>query len=405
MKNKAPKSWQKVKLGELGNVITGKTPPTSQKDYFKPDFPFITPTDIIDYDVRYNYTTERFVSEKWANKAKNLRIPKNATCFVCIGSTIGKMCLVRQESFTNQQINSVVVDESKANQLFIYYLLKQNQKGILREFGGGGAAKPIINKSTFEGIELEIPEHVSEQRQIVSALSAFDDKIELNNKIAKTLEEIAQAIFKEWFVHFKFPVYEKAEFIDSELGKIPEGWKLSQLSDIATIIMGQSPSSEFYNKKNVGLPFHQGVTNFGGRFPNHEIFCTQNNRVAEEGDLLFSVRAPVGRINIADIKISLGRGVAGIRHKNNYQSYLYYLLKRLFRKEDSLGGGSVFPSVTKDDMESMKMLIPAEELVKKFENIVSGMDRKIEMVEKENQKLAVLRDLLLPKLMRGEIRV
>lgn len=263
---------------------------------------------------------------------------------------------------------------------FFYYLLKTLKLNKLNS----DSAVPGLNRDTAYAQPVLLPT-LPEQERIASILSAFDDKTEVNNRITKTLEEMAQILFKEWFVKSECPI--------------------GKLSDIAKITMGQSPSSKFYNENGEGLPFHQGVTNFGNRFARHEVYCTENNRVAEKGDILFSVRAPVGRLNIADTKISLGRGVAAIRHKNNHQSYLYYLLKRLFKKEDSLGGGSVFPSVTKDDMEGMKIFVPDEDVVGKFENIVSNMDRKIEASEKENQKLAALRDLLLPKLMRGEVRV
>ncbi|OGZ88994.1 MAG: hypothetical protein A2581_00175, partial [Candidatus Staskawiczbacteria bacterium RIFOXYD1_FULL_37_110] len=177
------KAWRKVKLGELGSIITGTTPPTGRKDFFGGDFPFITPTDIVDFNIRYNYKTERFLSEKWKNKAERILIPKDAVCFVCIGSTIGKICLANKKSFTNQQINTFVADPKKVNSKFIYYLLKDNQENIIKQYGGSGSGKEIINKSTFSGIELLINGDIKEQKRIADVLSGFDDKIELNNKI------------------------------------------------------------------------------------------------------------------------------------------------------------------------------------------------------------------------------
>jgi len=113
--------------------------------------------------------------------------------------------------------------------------------------------------------------------------------------------------------------------------RIPEGWEVRRLGEVGEIVMGQSPSSEFYNNTGQGLPFHQGVRDFGARFPVHITFCTIDKRIAERGDILLSVRAPVGRINIANTKIIIGRGLAALRHKKLLQSFLLYQLKNIFR--------------------------------------------------------------------------
>ena len=149
---------------------------------------------------------------------------------------------------------------------------------------------------------------------------------------------MAEQIYKEWFVRMRFPGYENAEF---EKG-VSKGWQIIPLSSIANILMGQSPKSEFYNEDGIGLPFHQGVGSYGKRFPIHDIFCSVSGRQAKKGDILFSVRAPVGRINVADKKLIIGRGLAAIRHKNNLQSYLFYLLNYYFQIEDVIGNGSIF---------------------------------------------------------------
>lgn len=417
------KNWQKVKLGDLGKVITGKTPPTDQKDYFEGELPFITPTDIADFDVRYNYTTDRFVSEKWAGKAKNLRIPKNSTCFVCIGSTIGKMCLVKQDSFTNQQINSVVVNELKSDPLFIYYLLKQNQIDILKEFGGGGAAKPIINKSTFENIELQIPQDISKQRKITSILSAFDDKIEVNNEIVKTLEEMARAIFKEWFVNFRFPGYQKVEFVDSELGKIPKGWEIKRIKDIAKINKGISYSSEEIKDNSVGLPMIN-LANFqrgGGFNPGGIKFYTgryKTTDLVKPGDILVAMtdltsnREVIGHpARVPSYahweKILISLDVCAVDTEELYIEFLYYLM---LRKEFSYlmassAGGTNVAHLSKSVIENYSFVLPERNLIKVFQDFIKPVFSRINTVEMENQKLATLRDLLLPKLMKGEVRV
>jgi len=169
--------------------------------------------------------------------------------------------------------------------------------------------------------------------------------------------------------------------------------------------MGQSPKSEYYNDNGVGLPFHQGVTGFGDRYPTNQTYCTQKKRMAQAGDILFSVRAPVGRINISTEKIIIGRGLSAIRSKDNHQSYLFYELKNHFFKEDMIGGGAIFAAITKKDLENVVIIYSDERTIEQFENITNPVDRQIEILSTQNQKLAQARDLLLPRLMSGAIEV
>jgi len=173
----------------------------------------------------------------------------------------------------------------------------------------GGTRMPRANWKTLKETVWQLPD-LDKQRTIGNILLTYDDLIENNTKRIKILEQIAQAIYKEWFVYFRFPGCEKVKMIDpirnsassngagskTEFGKIPSGWKIGKLSDLANITMGQSPSSNFYNEIGEGLSFHQGVTNFGFRFPTTTAFSTEGTRKANTGDILFSVRAPVGRI-------------------------------------------------------------------------------------------------------------
>ena len=190
------------------------------------------------------------------------------------------------------------------------------------------------------------------QRRIASILSAYDGLIENNTRRIKILEQMAQAIYREWFVEFRAPGVKLRKATSEEqkvTGKdrFPAGWEVTPLSEMCDIVMGQSPKSEFYNEVGEGLPFHQGVTDFGDRFPTDRMYCTVENRVAEAGDILFSVRAPVGRINIATKKIVIGRGVSAIRSKAGNQAFVFQQLIETFHEEDMMGGGTIFKSVTR----------------------------------------------------------
>lgn len=397
-------SLTKTQIRKLGKIVTGKTPPTKVLEYFGAKYPFITPSDISDYTIKYLNTTERYLSEEGKKYQKSLQIPENTVCFVAIGSTVGKMCFTKSKSFTNQQIHSIIVDEKNYDPHYVFYKIHYEYPKIKSIADANGSGKPIINKSDFSNIEIEVDD-LPTQQKIALILSTYDDLIENNTRRIKILEEMAQTIYKEWFVNFRFPGHEKVKFVDSSLGKIPEGWEVKDLINVANILMGQSPKSEFYNEDDIGLPFHQGVTDFGFRFPEHSTFCSVQNRIAEKLDILFSVRAPVGRINIANSKLIIGRGLSAIRHKDNLQSYLFYLLKNTFTIEDTLGSGAIFNSVTKDDMYKIKVIKPSNEFDKHFNELIEPIDSQIENLNSKISNLRKTRDLLLPKLMSGEVEL
>lgn len=195
--------------------------------------------------------------------------------------------------------------------------------------------------------------------------------------------------------------YEDVKVVDG----VPEGWKNTKLVDIADIIMGQSPKSEFYNNERVGIPFHQGVGSYGRRFAIDEVYSTSYTRIAEENSILFSVRAPVGRLNITKNKIVIGRGLAAIKHKQGYQSYLFYLLKERFFKDNLVGNGAIFASITKDELLNQMFLVANKKLVVSYDEIVKNIDAKINALDSQIDLLVQAHDRVLPKLMSGEIEV
>lgn len=279
-----------------------------------------------------------------------------------------------------------------------------------------------IKQSELRKIVLSLPP-IAEQRAIADLLGALDDKIDQNRRTSLALEGLARAIYRAWFVDFE-PVKAKSagakEFpsmpqnifdalpdaiVEGELGAIPNGFTVKPLTAVAALTMGQSPPSKFYNEIGDGLPFHQGVTDFGFRFPTHRVYCTTEGRLAEAGDVLLSVRAPVGRINIADRRIVLGRGLAGLRHVDAQQSYLQYLLRHVFAEEDAIGEGTVYNAVTKAFLQNMKILVPPMEIRSAFENFVAPMDELILRTEQAATAPARMRDVLLPRLLSGQVRV
>ncbi|MCI1593113.1 restriction endonuclease subunit S [Heyndrickxia oleronia] len=286
---------------------------------------------------------------------------------------------------------------------FVYYLsINRSFRENAERLMVGTSGRQRVDKQQFENLVITIPD-IETQKRIASILSGIDSKIELNVKMNQTLEEMAMTLYKHRFVDFGS--IQHGEFVESELGMIPKGWQVGSLSNIANILMGQSPKSEFYNQNGDGLPFHQGVKDFGDRFPSHVTYCTKELRVANAGEILVSVRAPVGRLNITDKKIIIGRGLAALSPKSDYYSFLLYTLKHLFAVEDQYGSGTVFNSITKKDLESLKVIIPDEKSIKEFEKKVSKYDALIAKQSKEIDLLIQARDYLLPRLLSGEIDV
>lgn len=312
-----------------------------------------------------------------------------------VGAYCGSVQICRGKFWASD--NTIVVKPKDDNDLsYFYYKLNSLP---LRGFAGG-AAQPLLTQGVLKSIKAQfsIP---SEQKKIAIFLKNYDDLIENNKRRIALLEESARQLYKEWFVRFRFPGHEHVKIVDG----VPEGWVRKPLAELAHITMGQSPKSEFYNKDGEGLPFHQGVTKFGFRFVEHDTYCTKPSRVSEKGDILFSVRAPVGRVNITTDVIAIGRGLSAIRSKNKNQSFLFYSLKSVFFKEDMIGGGAIYASVTKKDLQSQEILVPDYKLEHDFNEFAKSVDKQIQRLHQTNVNLTAARDLLLPKLMSGELAV
>ena len=298
-----------------------------------------------------------------------------------------------------------------------YYALKNLDISTLES----GSAVPSLSRDDFYRKELKLPT-ISEQKAIARILGALDDKIEVNQKMNQTLEEIAKAIFKSWFIDFD-PVHAKAEgrptglsqeisdlfpdeLVDSEIGKIPKGWEAGSLSDIADVTMGQSPPGSTYNEEGEGLPFYQGSADFGFRFPSLRKYCSHPKRLAETDDALMSVRAPVGDLNRAKGKCCIGRGLASIRSNNSNQSWVFYQCKFLSQRLDTFNSeGTVFGSINGKDLKGLLIIIGPDSIVERFNALAKPIDESIKINTSEIEVLSELRDALLPKLISGELRV
>ncbi|OGT08941.1 MAG: hypothetical protein A2X78_00100 [Gammaproteobacteria bacterium GWE2_37_16] len=296
----------------------------------------------------------------------------------------------------------VIKARENNDQKFLFYFVA-NPVFIDKSMGAStGTHMPRADWNFLINTKWYIPS-LPEQHAIAAVLSSLDDKIELLREQNKTLEATAQAVFKEWFVNFNFPGA-TGKMIDSELGEIPEGWKIGKLGEEFEIIMGQSPDGKSYNEQGEGMIFFQGRTDFQERFPKTRLFTTEPKRIAEKFDTLVSVRAPVGDINVAFEQCCIGRGLGAVRSK--YKSYALYKIKPLKEVfENFETEGTIFGSINKDSFLNIEVIIPCSVIIDDFEKTINPIDQKIFNNSSQIQTISNLRDVLLPKLMNGEVKV
>ena len=397
-----------VKLGDICNFYNGGA--WSQNEFTEAGYPVLKVSNCKSNG--FEISDVSYIPYDIAQKSKINKLQIDDVIIATVGShpnlvesAAGRSCVVTTAVvgfYLNQ--NAVCLrskDPNVFSQKYLGYLAASAPfKHYIQSRGKGAANQMRIAISAIKDFSFVLPD-IEVQKAVGTILSAYDDLIENNQKQIKLLEEAAQRLYKEWFVDLRFPGHENTKIVDG----IPEGWKVRCLSEIADVLMGQSPKSEFYNLDRNGLPFHQGVGSYGTRFVKDSTYSTSYTRIAEPGSILFSVRAPVGRLNITKNKIVIGRGLAAINHKTGMQSYLFYLLKERFFKDNIIGNGSIFASISKDELLEQKFIIPINGLVKAFNNIAKSIDGKIAILVDQTTLLIEARDRLLPRLMNGDIEI
>ena len=347
------------------------------------------------------------VSEETYREWSKRAVPQAEDLILAREAPIGNVTIIPKNLRVCLGQRTVLIRPNKnkvCSMFLVYFMLGDDiQAKLLGR--STGATVSHLNMRDIRSLALPKLPPLPTQRKIAAILSAYDDLIENNTRRIKILEDMAATIYRQWFVEFRFPGHENVPMVASELGSIPQGWEVMQLGEMCHVLMGQSPKSEFYNETGEGLPFHQGVTDFGNRFPIHRIYCTVENRIAMTGDILFSVRAPVGRINLANNKIVIGRGLSAIRSKSGNQAFMFQQLQDKFREEDTMGSGTIFNAITKGDLMGIQLLKPRKLIIDDFEEIVEPVFSQLANLTLTNANLRQTRDLLLPKLISGQLDV
>jgi len=388
VKNKQPKTWRKVRLGEFAEV----NPPVRLQR--GKEYPFLDMADVIPLSRMTNWQKRKVFNGSGA------RFENGDTLFARITPCLenGKITQARELktlAFGSTEFYVLRGKQGISDSDFISYLSRAYKIRKLAEGSMVGASgRQRVERVAFENIEVEVPEDINTQKRIAEVLSAFDDKIEVNNKISKNLEAMAQAIFKEWFANFRFPGHEKVKMVNSELGKIPEGWKVKNFEDIMDFLNGEYiPQSQYDSKGNYLI---YGSNTIMGR----------SNKYLYKGPIIIlaKIGSYCGAIRYSHFPCWINNNAGGIKGKKEIPtSFIYYLLRKFNFNQVKEGTGQ--PFISMKGLKIQKGILPPQKLLDLFNKNIDNIKNYIANNEKENQKLAAFRDLLLPKLMSGEIRI
>lgn len=390
--------WKTYTLGKdvvtkLGDGLHGTPKYDDNGEYY-----FINGSNLVDGKIVINSNTKKVTEEEFVKYKKDL---SDKTILLGINGTIGNVALYNNEMCILGKSAAYLNINDDFDKQFIRYVLTNDHFQNYIKNNASGTTIKNVGLGLLRDYQFLAPKDKTEQTQIAQILTSLDDKIELNLQMNQTLEAMAQAIFKEWFVDFKFPGFD-GELVDG----LPKGWRMGNLGEEFNLTMGQSPKGETLNQVNEGMIFYQGRTDFGFRFPSNRIYTTEPNRIANELDTLVCVRAPVGDVNMAIEKCCIGRGLSAVIHKSNAYSYTYYSMKNIepiFKGFES--EGTVFGSLNKNNFENIEIVVPDKNIIKQFETLVNPIDNKILENSNQIQSLTQTRDTLLPKLMSGKIEI
>lgn len=374
--------WSDKAIGDLGTVVTGSTPPSRHPDWFGNEVPFVTPSDMNEGDRRPS--PGRCLSRLGRVGLKTRIVPANAVAFVCIGATIGKVCLLPTESVTNQQINTIVPN-SDTDSRFLYYLLRYAAQGIAQ--GASGAATPIINKSVFSSVVVRVPD-LATQIGIGQVLGSFDDLIENNRRRVEVLEEMARAIYREWFVKFRYPGHSDVPMTDSALGPIPERWMAGTIGDVLELIYGKALKADARRGGGVAVVSSAGVVGW------------HDEMLVDGPAIVVGRKGNVGSVHWVD-------GPCWPIDTAYYVSTdlpLRFVAEQLRRSEFTNSHAAV-PGLSREAAYARPFLVPPSDLLASYQTLADSFGTQAASLSWQSENLRALRDLLLPKLVTGQIDV
>ena len=381
------------KLKDIGKIVTGKTPKTSEKENFsnKNDkYLFLTPKDMSGND-KYIRVTERFLTDNVTSKFSNIILYTKSVCISCIGSNMGKVFMIEKPTITNQQINSITtINENICNPEYLYYYFKDKKEYL--KCIAGGSTMPILNKSTFENIDVDLPD-IAIQNKIVKIVKHIDEKIELNNQTNDNLLELINNLYKESFSNIE---------------------EYKQADEIANITIGKTPPRSnrecfTYNEDDIKWLSISDLGKCGMYAWNTSEKLTEdavnkyNVKVIPENTIVLSFKLTIGRIAITAKKMATNEAIAHFNLIDRDMIYYLYSYLKNFDYSKLGNTSSIATAVNSKIIKAMPISVPNKTMILEFNNKVKPLFEKIKLNEAQNETLTQLRDTLLPKLMNGEI--
>ena len=378
--------WTYRPLGELVSFASGGTPSKKRDDYWGGTIPWISAKTLKTENID---TSDLFITEEGL-KAGSKIAPKGSILLLTRGSGLFNgipIARVEKDVAFNQDIKCLDSYGEVENEFIFYWLLSQKDY-LMAKVGVTGIGAGKFDLDFLQKLMIPIPSE-RERKSIVGFASSISEKIRCNAKVNDNLQQQAMALYAEMF-------------LNSSNNDVTSG----TLSDIAVITMGQSPSGSSYNEDGVGEVFYQGRAEFGFRFPKRRLFTTEPKRMAVAGDVLLSVRAPVGDLNMAYERCCIGRGLGAIHSKTGHSSFVLYTMFALRSQLNVFNGeGTVFGSINRDALNAIPIDVPLMTKIDRFEAVAHPIDELIRTNYEENCRLEAIRNSLLPKLMSGEIDV
>jgi len=385
----------KIHIGDIGKIITGKTPRTCIHENYGGEVPFLTPSD--DLSHKHVDRTQKYLSPLGVSEVESCVLPPNSICVSCIGSDLGKAILTKEPLVTNQQFNSIIPNKNFDAE-YVYYLMKLIGQE-LNYLSKTSTAVPIINKSTFSSFEINVLPQ-DEQHKVAMLLSSLDDKIELNTRINHNLEQMAQALYKSWFIDFE--PFKDGKFVDSELGSIPEGWRVGSILDVAVLYDNlRQPLSSMQRAKMQKIYPYYGATSimdYVDDFKFDGIYLL----LGEDGSVVDDKGYPY--IQYVNGKFWPNNHAHVLQGKNGYSTEMLhaFLAQTVI---SSVITGAVQAKLSQGNMKKIRMVIASQDVLYKFDEYLQPLYNLIRIKTKEISRLTKIRDDILPKLMSGKLKI
>jgi type I restriction enzyme S subunit len=396
--------WKTYRLSDLINLVGGGTPKTTVPEYWNGEIPWLS---VVDFgkSIKKVYQTEKSITEKGLNESST-KILKEGQIIISARGTVGELAVLGRDMAFNQSCYGIYANDKTENN-FLYYLLKYSIGKIKKNTHG--AVFDTITKQTFDNIEVSIPENKATQRQIAQILSSLDDKIELNLQMNQTLEAMAQAIFKEWFVNFNFPGFD-GELVDG----LPKGWNRCLIKDFGKIICGKTPSKavkEYFGGEYMFIKIpdmHNSVFIIETTDSlTEEGVNSQSNKTIPPFSICVSSIATVGLVCINPEPCQTNQQINSIIPKNKDLRYFLYFLTTSMKDTflATASGGTATLNMNTSQFSNIRAFMPSEDVLNEFDEIVSPIMEKILENEYNIKSLTQTRDTLLPKLMSGQLEI